>query len=260
MNVLTLSATTLLLCGCTAHIGGQDIARGINLFKNANASGFAAPRCVISPVQMELDRVNTQIAITQNEYQSAQARLSSNRAWDGQSCNKPEMKSLPPKPNALSEKEVAFQAVGSCTDTLSRRYPMVDVIQALSSVRMEEALKVGQLWSQSPKEECAMQQHSQVNDWVTKRLCAAFGEEAKWGCMQENLKACITKINSDCRQPITQWENQVAEIRSGPEVLLNLCNRDVQKIAYITETLPKLEASRELNAAELRKNPPKQCR
>ena len=248
-----LISSVIFLSGCNAHIGYGDLAnalRGNSMHAYQTVQRRGSPEeCAVHATGRAATLAESEVRRLKSQSENAQASLSKNRAWQNGTCVQVSMRDLPSRPKTLSDDQIAFQAIGSCMDTVMRRAPMADVVQSFASVRKEDYLKVGAAWSKGHKESCADTQTSQVDDWIT-RMCGVFGPEAKWGCMQKRVETCIQEIAQSCRAPLSAWEAETARIKNEPENLFNQCKQSLRDIEEAEQQLPNAEVTARLNREE----------
>lgn len=249
-----LLTSVIFLTGCNAHIGYNDLAsvvRGNSYYAHSSVQQKASPeQCAIHATARAANSAESQLSRYQAQLTNAQEALSKNKAWQNGSCVRPAMRELPPRPKTLSENEIAFQAIGSCTDTAMRRAAATEVVQAFASVRREDYLKIGAAWNKGNKEQCAMQQMSQANDWFARAVCGVFGQEARWSCMQDAVDFCVQKITETCRAPLSVWEMQTTLIKKEPEALFEQCQSSLQQIGEAEREIPNAQITAKLNREE----------
>lgn len=258
MKIRLLLISAVSLSACTAHVGFQEIGSALRsgALTSARASNpsYQKPSqedCAIYATAKAAESARADLQRWKVQATNTQAALAQNPAWSNGICSAPPMRSIPAKPQTLSEDEVTFQAIGSCIDLAARRQGMNDLAQALISVRREKLLILGEKWKTAKQEECALSyMPSQANDWAARALCGAFGREAYSACIMENLKKCILEVTNQCAAPLTKWQQDVAEIQSEPENLLRSCEEHVEFLQQAEVAIPKLEITMRLNAEE----------
>ncbi len=247
-------SSAILLTGCNTHVGYGDIATalgGNGLHRNQTVERKASlEECAVHATAQAANRAENEVRRLKSQLANAEGSLADNRAWQNGSCVIVEMKALPPRPDTLSENEIAFQAIGSCMDITMRRHPMVDVVQAFSSIRKEEFLKIGAEWSNGHHESCASIEMSQVDDWAIRNVCGILGAEARWGCMQNRVMTCIEQVAQSCGATLEAWQRQTDLIKSEPQSLLTQCQTSVQEIKEAQHEIPNAEATARLNSEE----------
>jgi hypothetical protein len=261
MRQYLLITTAILLAGCTprsAHINYGDIA-SVFAGKRHYSHTYEASRedCAVHAAWAASKRASEKLHHYKVQLTNAQDALSKNRAWQNASCVQVAMQELPPRPKTLTENEIAFESLGSCVDSLSRRLPMTDVIHAFHSLRKEDYLKTGALWTKRYKEghrePCSDQQTSLWNDWFI-RMCGGFGPEALASCMDAGMNVCVEQITKSCRAPLTNWEHKIAFLKKEPEVLFQQCQRHVEDIAQAEREIPNAEVTAQINKQEYQRH------
>lgn len=257
MRKYLLITTAILLAGCTprsAHISYGDIASAFGGKRQfSRVQEASAEECAVHAAWAASKRATGKLQRYQAQLASAQNALSKNRAWQGGSCVQVAMQDLPPRPKTLTEKEIAFESLGSCMDSLARRAPMTEIVQSLNFLRKENYLITGAQWAKRYKEghreSCSDQQTSLWNDWFV-RMCGGFGPEALASCMEARLNVCMEEIEKSCRAPLRSWEERVAFLKQEPEALFQQCQRNVQEIAESEREIPNAQVTAQLNEEE----------
>ena len=257
MKKYLLITTAILLAGCTprsAHINYGDVASAFG-GKRQFSHTYEASReeCAVHAAWAASKRATEKLQRYQVQLANAKDALSKNRAWQNGACVQVSMQDLPPRPKTLTQNEIAFESLGSCVDSLSRSRPMTDVIQAFHSLRKEDYLKTGALWTKRYREghrvSCSDQQTSLWNDWFI-RMCGGFGPEALASCMDAGMNVCMEQITKSCRAPLTSWEQKVAFLKKEPEVLFQQCQSNVEDIAEAEREIPNAQVTAQLNQEE----------
>lgn len=251
--------SALALNGCTAHVGYHDIGAalrsGLSGSQSASA-GYAQQKpsardCAFHATARAAQEAQASMANLKNRMAAAKQSLSQSPAWQNGSCIRPGMRNLPPQPKGLSQQEVEFQSVGSCLDLAVRRQGKNDLVQALVAVRQEKLLEYAVKWNEGHQEPCAVAVgQSQVDDFMARAVCGAFGREAYSGCIMKNLQKCIQTVADRCNAPLAVWRLNVEAIQNEPDVLLQQCQSNINLIEEAERRIPDLEMTVQLNQEE----------
>jgi hypothetical protein len=157
---------------------------------------------------------------------------------------------LPPKPQALSDRESLYQSTAACVDLVTTRLPAASVYQALASARKDAYWAAYEQWKKSGHhEQCAMIVTSRSEDFVA-RMCGLFGQEALASCIEDRIDSCISQAMQNCQAPLAAWRNEVAQIENEPNQLHAQCEQSLNVIAQAEKRIPQLEMESSLNADE----------
>ncbi|MCL4678071.1 MAG: hypothetical protein KJ017_05680 [Alphaproteobacteria bacterium] len=251
--------SALSLSACTAHIGHHDIGAALRsgLSGNQSASAGYAPQkpsardCAFHATARAAQEARSSMANFKNRMAAAKRSLSQSPAWQNGSCIRPAMRSLPPQPKSLSQNEIEFQAVGFCMDTAMRRQSANDLMQALVAVRKEKLLDIGTRWRNSPQQQCALSvSPPQMNDFVARAVCGAFGREAYSDCVMKTIYKCVETVAASCEAPLAAWKQNVEAIQNEPDVLLQQCQSNISLIEEAERRIPEMEMTAHLNQEE----------
>lgn len=236
-----LLCTTLLLI-VTACAKNPYYPDGMDNMQSCHNPGLATERTY---VQAEQD-----VKQIKFYYEKAKQELPQNRAYQKGQCVLPEQRKLPDRPQIMPEKEIAFQSVGACIDLSARRMNPKMLMEALASVRQEQMLFTYQKWLGAEHASCAMVNRSQLEDWISTKLCKLGGDMGVWSCTQDLIASCIQQATASCRAPLAAWENEVAQIKAEPAQLLKKCQEDMDIVKNGESRIARAQATYQLNKEE----------
>jgi hypothetical protein len=251
--------SALSLSACSAHIGAHDIGAALRSGFSGSQSSSAgytpqkpsARDCAFHATARAAQEARSSLGSYKNRLAAAQRGLAQSPAWQNGSCIRPAMRKLPPQPKGLSQDEIEFQSIGSCVDLAVRRQGTNDLAQALYAVRQENLLVHGAEWNKRPKEPCAVEiGQSQIDDFMARAVCGAFGREAYSGCIMKNLQKCIQTVADRCNAPLAAWKQNVEAIQNEPDVLFQQCQSNISLIEEAERRIPDLEMTAQLNQEE----------
>lgn len=254
--------SALALNGCTAHVGYHDIGAALRSGFSGNQSASAvyaqqkpsARDCAFHATARAAQEARSSLGSYKNRLAAAQRGLSQSPAWQNGSCIRPAMRSLPPQPKGLSQKDVELQSIGSCLDLAVRRQSRNDLMQALIAVRQEKLLEYAVKWNEGHQEPCSVAVgQTQVEDFTARAICGVFGREAYSGCIITNLKKCIQTVADRCNAPLAVWRQNVEAIQNEPDVLFQQCQSNISLIEEAERRIPDLEMTVQLNQEEYSK-------
>lgn len=249
MNKYLILSSFMTLTACTAHVGYNDIGRAFSGF-SAQQGKLSVQQCAFYATKRAAEQAEQELDYKQNLLNSLDRSLSENDAWNGQFCQKPAAKLLPPKPNSISHEQAAFQATGACMDLASRRHSSEKIERSLIAIRQEKLSLIYKEWKQSPKAQCALSyMPSQALDFVV-RMCGMFGQEASNSCLMDYIGQCQAEVMQSCRAEHIAWQEQVAAIKAAPEQALQSCQNMIVQIEDIQRDLPRLHMTAQLNREE----------
>lgn len=252
--------TSFSLSACTAHVGYHDIGAALRsglghqqqaAYVPSQRQPASAEDCAVHATAKAAQNALSALSAYKNNIVTAKAGLASSPAWQNGSCVRPAMRRLPPRPETLPESEIQFQAVGSCVDLAIRRQGMNEMAQALISARQEKLMDYATKWNAGHREPCAVEvSQSQMDDFVTRAFCGAFGREAYASCLMDQLERCAQTVASRCEAPLAGWKQDVEAIQNEPEQLYQDCQNNVNLIEQAEREIPKLEMAARLNQEE----------
>lgn len=227
MKTYLILSSLVSLTACTAHIGYNDIGRAFQGLSQPQGRP-SVQQCAFYATKRAAENAERELAYKQQLLSSLERGLPENPAWNGQSCQKPPAKSLPPEPKGMSHAQAEFQATGACIDLAVRRHASVKVMQSLISIRQEGLWNTYEQWKQSPQASCALSyMPSQALDFVV-RMCGAFGYEASNACLMDYIAQCSGEVMQSCRAEHIAWQNQVAAIKAAPDQSLRECQSSLE--------------------------------
>jgi hypothetical protein len=215
---------------------------GIDNMQSCHNPGLATERAY---VQAEQD-----VKQIKFYFEKAKQELPKNPAFKNDQCVMPEKRPLPARPKIMSDEQIALQSIGSCLDLSARRMPSDTLFEALASVRQEHMFATYQKWLKSEHASCAMINRSQFEDFIVLKLCKLGGNFGVWACTQDLIASCIQQATASCRAPLTEWENEVAQIKAEPAQLLKKCQEDMDTIANGESRIARAQAKYQLNKEE----------
>lgn len=252
MKKYLVLSSFLSLTACTAHVGYNDIGQVFRPLAYQQGKP-SAQQCAFYATKRAAEKAEADFVNKQNLLSSLKTSLPQNPAWNGHSCQKPQVKPLPPEPKDMSLAQAEFQANGSCLDLLTRRHTPPKIMQSLIAVRQEHLWASFEEWKKAPKESCAMSyMPSQALDFFV-RMCGAFGYEASNACLMDYMTECKAKAVQACRSNHIAWQYQVENIKAEPGQLFYKCQSNLEQIDFLEGDLPRLQMTAQLNREEHQK-------
>lgn len=253
--------TSLSLSACTAHIGYNDIGEALRsgfgskttqtAYASSQVQRASAEECAIHTTARAAQNALSALNTYKNNIVTAKTSLSSNPAWQNGTCVRPAMRRLPPRPEILPAKDIEFQAISSCVDIAVRRQGMNEMAQALISMRQEKLLDDVAKWNAGHKEPCALAiSQSQMDDFIARAVCGAFGREAYATCLMQNIQKCAQAVVNRCEAPLADWKQEVEAIQNEPERLFQDCQYSLRQIEQAEREIPKMEMTARINREE----------
>jgi hypothetical protein len=224
--------------------------------------------------QKEVERLRSQ----RDEQGSA---ILKNAAWKSDRCVAPAARPVPPKPSILPDEDIQANARGVCFITLGGQLSRDLVMRAVNASQDFEYLQDAQRFLADPSKiaQCARRayrysesdlavlrgergkkEYTDAPDFVTGIIGLYKGamrdatttQAEKLNTVSGMLSNCTQAIQNSCRLPLSNWEQEVRNIKAEPEIAMRKCTEDVSLWQRFNTALKEAEKNAAQSSAALR--------
>jgi hypothetical protein len=262
-----------LVDGSGKSISIRDSRGGTNshLFASAALEAHRAQAALESDQSVKEARLTR----AQEDFDRFSGAVVASDAWKNKRCIAPPQEPLPPRPKTLSEAEITMHGKAFCLMLLNDQFDE-DVVakgaraqQKYSFLKAAQALKFDVTrtaecahgYSYSARDLAYLRgEHMQQN--VTEPGLAGIligmmkgidqqirvTQEQRYRMIGSMLEACYSTARSNCRLPLSSWENSVAEVKARPQRIKAQCESDLAQARAANQSIK--EAEKALAAAK----------
>lgn len=232
----------------------------------ANSHLFASAALEARRAQAALEAAardkEARLARAKEDYNRFAGAVVASEAWKSKQCVAPPQDSLPERPKTLSDTEIAMHGQAFCLLLLNDQFDEDIVAKGARSQQKYSFLKAAQAlkFDVTRTAECThgykystrdlaylRGEHMQQN--VTEPGLAGIligmmkgidqqirvTQDQRYRMIGSMLEACYSTARSNCRLPLSSWENAVAEVKARPQRIKAQCESD---LAQARATIP----------------------
>lgn len=262
-----------LVLAVRSNAGGQDP------YLFATPQMRAEKTAALLQKQAEEDQQYVQRLRSQRDEQ--RTTVVKNVAWKTDRCVMPTARAIPAQPTILPEPEIKANARGVCFIALAGQFSLKQVTEAINASQDFEYLRDSQRFQTDPSKiaQCALRvyrygegdlavlrgergkkEYTDAPDFFTGIIGLYSGairdstttRSEKLNMVTSMLSSCSRAVENSCRLPMSNWEQEVRNIKIEPEMAMKKCTGDVDLWQRFNEQIKEAEQKAVLSLAKLR--------